>query len=224
MKIQKSVFILVVLFLSLGLFLPLQAAPLALMKIKVHANTDGSYTYKIKLNNLGPILPELTTPADHTIFDWNTGLEYNAGDKVLDDDENIVLFGIDTGRDDISIWDIHDGHSRFEGAEEVGFLDSDNDGTPNQTIGWHLPFFGWTLDDTIRPNKKLTEISFKADARITHFIYWVGGSDDATIWIDQDIMIEDRFGIYNASRGEYSAVFFEREIHVKKLKKGRKHR
>jgi len=81
-------------------------------------------------------------------------------------------------------------------------------------VAWHLPFYGWTLDSTVKPGEKLV-VKFTADKLITPMSFWVGGSDDAVIWDDTHTMLEDEFGIFDATLGTYVAPFFERPVMAK---------
>jgi len=183
------------------------AVPYADIDIFYQDNGDGTFTYQMNVHNQGPILPDVATPGEHMVYvDKNA---YFAGSKKLDDDENIVLFGVDTGETEIEISDIDDAGSSFHGTEEPGWL-----GT--KVVAWHLPFFGWTLDDTIQPGNKLKGLSFTLNKEIKAFNVWVGGSDDASIWDEAHVMAEDQFGIYDATLEKYTATLLDRSIHAKK--------
>lgn len=192
-----------------------QAVPLVDIKISVKKNDNDTYTYVIFLRNLGPVLEKLVTPPDHKITQWSASppVEHPAGNKVLTDDANIVLFGVDTLSDDIVVDHIQDGGSSYHGTKESGFFDTDGDGIKNTTVAWHLPFYGWDLNDTVQPQESL-RVSFTADQKLAEVNFWVGGSDDANIWNDPNIMLEDSFGIYDATQKKYLASFFERKVQV----------
>ena len=196
------------------------AMPLGNVHITYWKNYSGQYTYYMIVKNAGPIAPEVTTPDNHTITNWQTfpPTQVSAGDKLLDDDENLVVFGLDTGRDDIIVSNVLAlrRQSKFHGEEEPGVEDNDNDGTPNQTIAWHLPFDGsWGLSDTIKPGDWIT-VMFTLSEEVKSFNSWVGGSDDAYIWNIQHTMLEDGFGIYDADDGLYLASILARKIHAVK--------
>lgn len=198
------------------------AMPLGSIHITYWEDQNGQYTYHMVVKNIGPIAPDVTTPADHTITNWQTfpPTQVPAGDKLLDDDESLVVFGLDTGRDDIIISDVHtlNANSKFHGEEEPGNDDNDYDGTPNQTIAWHLPFDGsWGLSDTISPGHRIS-VQFTLSEEVKSFTSWVGGSDDAYIWNVQHTMLEDGFGIYDADDGLYLASALVRTIKAIKRK------
>ncbi len=212
---------LLVLLISVAAVLtnPTQAMPLAELKIFYWKNYNGSYTYIMKVKNNGPIAANVTTPANHQITRWlpdGSTTIFDAGDKYLTDDENLVVFGVDTKRDDLIISNIRDGSSAFQGEEEAGFFDSDNNGIANQIIAWHLPFFGWTLEEAINVDETLL-VSFTLSEKVDEFDVWVGGSDDAVIWNDQHTMIEDEFGIYDGTDEVYLASFLTRKIKAKTI-------
>ncbi len=194
------------------------ATPLGDVKMAYVANSDGTFTYYFRVLNMGPpIAPNVTTPPNYQIFDWRTQQSYPAGGKFLNDDANLVVFGIDTKNDEVMVSNITNGFpSNFHGAAETGFTDSDNDGIPNKVIGWHLPF-DFTFDQTLAPGKSIWFVSFKLDQEITDFEYWVGGSDDAYIWNDEHIMLEDSYGIYDATDETYMATFLTRSLKAKKI-------
>ncbi|NOX93266.1 MAG: hypothetical protein GXP18_12695 [Gammaproteobacteria bacterium] len=211
-----------VLLFCLGAFYSTNALamPLGNIHITYWKNHHGQYTYFMVIKNTGPIAPEVTTPNSHTITNWQTfpPTQVPAGDKLLDDDENLVVFGLDTGRDDIIISNVLtlDTHSKFHGEEEPGVDDSDNDGTPNQTVAWHLPFDdSWGLNDTVKPGDWIA-VMFTLSDEVKNFNSWVGGSDDAYIWNVQSTMLEDGFGIYDADNGLYLASILVRKIQAKK--------
>ncbi len=196
------------------------AMPLGNIHIVYWKNHHGQYTYFMMVKNAGPIAPEVTTPNDHTITNWQTfpPTQVQAGNKSLNDDENLVVFGLDTGRDDLTISNVLtlDTQSLFHGEEEPGIEDSDSDGTPNQTVTWHLPFdSSWGLDDTIKPGDWIS-VMFTLSEEVESFNTWVGGSDDAYIWNVQSTMLEDEFGIYDADNGLYLASILVRRIQAKK--------
>ncbi len=195
---------------------PLLAAPLADIEIEMEKHkARGTYHYEFELTNAGPILEGVTTPANHVVVDYSVfpPQKYDANDKVLTDDSHIVLFGIDLGDDEVNVLAIKDrSGSLFHASEETGWRDSDGDGIPNKVIAWHLPFFGWTMDDTIAPGEKIKNIHFVLDKPLRNFVVWFGGSDDGLIWNDTSVMIEDEFGIYDASLEKYLAVFNERKV------------
>lgn len=205
----------VVLFLGLWtLALSVHALPLGDIKIVYVDNGDGTFTYTFKVRNPGPpVAPTVYTAPDYQIYD-RQGNRYFAGGKVLDDDDNIVLFGIDTGTTDVRVSNIGDGSSSFHGTQEVGF-------NGNVVIAWHLPFSGFTLDDTIRPGRAEHGLTFTLDKKIKRFHYWIGGSDDTEIWNDQHVMIEDEYGIYDATTEKYLATFLTRETIAAKLPRRR---
>lgn len=194
------------------------ASPFGFLKIAYVDNRDGTYTYYMTVVNISqPIGTEFATPTDHMIFDWNSQSLLPAGGKLLSENENIVVFGIDTESDDVEITNVTDADSSFHGAAENGFNDSDNDGVPNKVIGWHLPFDGFTLEDTIQTGNRAGIFSFTLNQEITQFSYWVGGSDNTNIWNDGNVMLEDAYGIYDATIGEYLATFLTREVRANKL-------
>jgi hypothetical protein len=206
------------LFISifLAIFLaphPAAAIPFGDIRLVYVANPNGTYTYYFRVKNLGPTLsPDVRTPTDHLIFDWSSQLPvaYAAGNKPLDDDANIVLFGIDTLRDDVTVTQVTNAGSKFIGSIEAGFSDTDGDSIPNTVIAWHLPFT-FTLGDTIQPQKALYLFSFTLNQELTQLQYWVGGSDDTVIWNSAHIMVEDEYGIYDATDGAYLATFITKE-------------
>jgi len=195
-----------------------QALPLSEIKIDYQHNANGSYTYYVKLTNAGPIAPGVTTAPGHTIMNYHSfpPSVVAAGSKALDDDANVVLFGVDTGKDSIIVRDISDAGA-FHGTEETGFYDSDGDTVPNQVVAWHLPFYGWTINDTVQPGERIL-VSFTLNAEIKEFDTWVGGSDDAVIWNDHHTMLEDNYGIYDADDGQYVATFLSRTIRATRLR------
>ncbi|VAW89580.1 hypothetical protein MNBD_GAMMA17-816 [hydrothermal vent metagenome] len=197
------------------------AMPLGNIHVVYWENSQGKYTYFMMVNNAGPIAADLTTSNNHTITNWQTfpPTQVPAGDKLLDEDENFVVFGLDTRRDDITISNVItlDSQSIFHGQAEPGFEDSDGNGVPNQTVGWHLPFNSpWDLNDTIKPGDWIT-VMFTLSEEVEHFDAWVGGSDDANIWNVQSTMLEDEFGIYDADNGIYLASFLTRKIQAIKF-------
>lgn len=194
-----------------------QALPLGEIKINYQHNGDGSYTYYVAIHNAGPIAPGVTTAPNHTIMNYHSfpPSVVAAGSKSLDDDANFVLFGLDTGTDTVDISDILDTEA-FHGSAEQGFYDSDGDGVPNQVVAWHLPFYGWTTNDTVQPGEQIL-VSFTLNTEIKSFDTWVGGSDDAVIWNDHHTMLEDSYGIFDANDGQYVATFLSRTIVAKKL-------
>lgn len=217
---KRSLF--AVLLFCLGTFGSMNAIamPLGDIHIAYWEDQHGQYTYYMLIKNAGPIAPEVTTPVGHTITNWQTSppTQVPAGDKLLDDDENLVVFGLDTERDDITISNVQtlNPHSRFLGTEESGIEDNDSDGTPNQTIAWHLPFDrSWGLNDTVKPGEWII-VRFTLSEEVKRFNSWVGGSDDAYIWNVQHTMLEDRFGIYNADEGRYLASILARKIQATK--------
>ncbi len=194
------------------------ASPLADLKIVYIDNKDGTYTYFFGINNLAqPINTEFATPPNHMIFNRQSQSMVPAGGKVLGEDENIVVFGIDTQNDDVVISDITNARSTFHGSAENGFNDTDGDGSPNHVAAWHLPFSGFSLNDTIQTEKKSGMFSFTLNQEIGQFVYWVGGSDDTNIWNNENVMLEDNYGIYDASIGEYLATFVTRKVNAHKI-------
>jgi len=211
-----------VLLFCLGTFGSINAIamPLGNIHITYWKDQHGQYIYHMVVRNAGPIAPDVTTPTAHTITNWQTypPTQVPAGDKLLDDDKNLVVFGLDTGRDDIIISNVHtlDANSKFHGEEEPGVEDNDNDGIPNQTVAWHLPFDGsWGLNDTIKPDHWIT-VRFTLSEEVKSFNSWVGGSDDAYIWNVQHTMLEDGFGIYDADDGLYLASILVKKIQARK--------
>lgn len=193
----------------LTLAFDVQAIPLGDIKISYVKNGNGTFTYTFKIKNAGPpVSPSVYTPPDHQIADRQGNLHF-AGGKVLDDDKNIVLFGIDTRRTDVLVTDIRDGSSSFHGTQEPGFA-----GTV--VIAWHLPFTGYTLNDTIRPGQVEHGFSFTLNKHVKRFQYWIGGSDDVEIWNDQHVMVEDEYGIYDATDEKFLATFLTRETKATK--------
>ena len=190
------------------------AAPLFDVKATYYKKPGGDYHYTVKITNAGPILANVTTPPGHTIPDGRSLLTpkpvYAAGSKSLSDDSNLVLFGIDTKNDDVTISAITDSpFYKFHGTEEQGFNDADGDGSPNKVAAWHLPFYGWTLDDTLQVGRSI-KVKFVLTHEVKNFDIWVGGSDDANIWNDSNKMLEDEFGIYDATQNKYLASFTTR--------------
>ena len=194
------------------------ASPFGIVKILYIDNKDGTYTYYMSVvNQSQPIGTEVATPPDHMIFNWQTQSMVPAGGKLLSQDENVVVFGIDTENDEVEITAITDADTAFHGTAENGFNDSDNDGIPNRVIAWHLPFDGFTLDDTIQSESRAGIFSFTLNQEITQFSYWIGGSDDTNIWNDGNDMLEDNYGIYDASIFEYLATFLTRNVKARKI-------
>lgn len=198
-----------------GLLLATQATavPLPEAKITYVKNHSGTYTYFIRIENSGPIAPRVATPPGHMAY-GSGGTAYPAGGKSLADDENLVFFGVDTNADDLTISDITNGGTLFHGTEERGWADSNGNGVKNQVVAWHLPFYGWTTDDTIRPSDAVM-VTFTLNREVSGFNVWAGGSDDATIWVDGHEMVEDEFGIFDATDGEYLATLTERTADAK---------
>ncbi len=182
------------------------AVPYADIDISYQDNGDGTFTYRMNLHNQGPILPQVATPGQHMVYVDNNA--YFAGSKMLDDDENIVLFGVDTGQTEIDISDIDNAGSSFQGTQELGW-------SGTRVVVWHLPFFGWTLDDSIQPGNKLRGLFFTLNKEVKEFKVWIGGSDDASIWDETHVMAEDQFGIYDATLEKYTATLLERPIQAK---------
>lgn len=197
------------------------AVPYAEIELKAKHNHDGTYTYKLTLENQGPVLSNVATPPSHIINTMFGGI-YNAGGKLLNQDDNVVLFGLDTGRDDISISKITDGESHLHGSVESGWADSDGDGTANQVVAWHPPFGFWPEGTAITHGQSIT-VSFVADVKLDKVLIWIGGSDDDVIWVDGHDMGEDVFGIYDATDGEYLSTFFQRHVHVEHKRRHHKH-
>jgi len=224
MKKWLSIFI-----LTIGMFSTLSLFAMPLGEIKIHGvkKHNGQYVYLIQLKNLGPIADGVTTPSRHQVWD-PAGQPHPAGNKYLTDDKNLVVFGIDTLQDDIEIATINNGiivrktdsgaitlPSSFHGRAEPGFDDSDDNGIPNQVVAWHLPFFGWDLNDTIQVGDKIKKVIFTANKKLDHVNVWIGGSDDANIWNDNHVMAEDAFGIYDATDQQYLATFLTRKVTVR---------
>ena len=182
------------------------AVPYADIEIFYKNNEDGTFTYRMNVHNQGPILSQVATPGQHMVYVDNNA--YFAGSKILDDDENIVLFGLDTGETEITISRIGDAGSSFRGTEDAGW-------SGTKVVVWHLPFFGWTLDDSIRPGNQLRGLSFTLNKEVKKFRVWMGGSDDASIWNEAHVMAEDQFGIYNATLEKYTSTMLERSIQAK---------
>lgn len=205
-----------------SLFLATQASALPLPEAKITyiKNHNGTYTYFVRVENKGPIAPNVATPAGHIIYDRD-GAAYPAGGKSLADDENLVYFGVDTGADNLVVTNITNGGTSFHGRAETGWADSNGNGVKNQAVVWHLPFYGWTVSDTIQPGGAAM-VTFTLDREVTHFSSWAGGSDDAIIWVDSHKMLEDEFGIYDATEGAYLATLTERPAHPRRVH-GRKH-
>jgi len=198
------------------------AAPYAELELKANKNKDGSYTYRLELENQGPVMINAATPPWHVVYSMS-GSALDAGGKLLDEDNNIVLFGIDTGRDDIEISYITDDDKPLHGSEEKGWADSDSDGIPNQVVAWHPPFGPWPEGTAILHGESVN-VSFRANAKLDKVLVWVGGTDDNTIWVDGHDMGEDVFGIYDGTDGKYLSTFFERHINVKhKKRRGKRH-
>lgn len=186
------------------------AIPLGDIKMVYFANPDGTFTYVFRVHNMAPpVSPDFRTPADHIVYD-RTGTPHAAGNKALSDDENLVVFGVDTGLPGVNVSKITNAKSAFHGTQETGFA-----GTV--VVAWHLPFDGFELSDTILANEKLCFLRFTLDQEVTKFQYWIGGSDDTTIWNDAHTMTEDAFGIYDATDEKYLATFLTREVTAKKI-------
>ncbi len=124
----------------------------------------------------------------------------------LSDDANTFLFGIDTKRDDIEITNVVDAEGNFHGEEVPGFSDSDGDGIKNQVLAWHLPF-DFSEADMIAPGEVSGVYSFTVSEKLTHFEYWIGGSDDTNTWNDGHDMGEGEYGIYDATLDENGNPF-----------------
>ena len=191
------------------------ALPLGNMHLTYEINADGTFTYHFRLANYGPPLaPSVATPPDHQIWDWRNQQFIQVGGQSLDEDKNIFVFGIDTQRDDIFISGVTSGSdSNFTGIVENGFADSDDDGTPNLVVGWLLPDF-FTPKQMLQPGETILHVSFTLSEELTEFVYWIGGSDDTTIW-DADVL-EDDYGIYDVSEDAYIATFLTRSITARK--------
>ena len=215
---KNIAFVLFFVLSMLGLQSSVHASPLADMKMLYVDNRDGTYTYFFIIKNLDqPIGTEFSTPPNHTIFNRQSQSMVPAGGKNLSEDENIVLFGIDTQSDDVTITSVTNARTAFHGTAENGFTDTDADGVFNRVIGWHLPFDGFSLSDTIPTEKTAGIFSFTLNKEINHFVYWIGGSDDANIWNVGNVMLEDNYGIYDASIGEYLATFMTRKVRAIKI-------
>ncbi len=217
---KKNIFAVLFFCISMLYSVNALAMPLGMIHIVYWENSYGQYTYFMLIENDGPIAPTVTTPSSHTITNWQAfpPIQVPAGDKSLDDDENLVVFGLDTERDDIIISNVAtlNAQSLFHGQEESGFDDSDSDGIFNQTVAWHLPFnSSWGLNDTVKPGDWIA-VMFTLSEEVTSFNSWVGGSDDAVIWNTQSTMLEDEFGIYDADKGLYLASILTRKIQARK--------
>jgi len=185
----------------------LSASPLSHLKMVYVSNHDGTFTYYFIIDNIGPALFTLVaTSANYSIHG-----SYFAGGQLLDDDENLVLFGIDTLRDDLVITDITNADTVFTGAESNGFSDADNDGIPNQVASWHLPDV-FTLAQTIAVGDKAGVFSFTLSKEATDFEFWVGGSDDIEITNPSHTMLVDFYGQYDLTIGEYLATFYTHRV------------
>lgn len=194
------------------------ASPSADMRVVYVDNRNGTYTYFFLIKNLDqPIGTEFATPPNHMIFNRQSQSMVPAGGKLLSDDENLVVFGLDTQSDEVNITAITNARTAFRGSAENGFTDTDADGVFNHVVGWHLPFSGFSLADTIQPEQRSGIFSFTLDREVAEFIYWVGGSDDTNIWNSGNVMLEDNYGIYDASIGEYLATFMTRKVKALKL-------
>lgn len=234
---QKLTALVLSLATTLVLYHPVSnAVPQGLMKIVYAANPDGTFTYVARLRNMGPtVRAAVMTPLEHQIYDSRTQQSYAAGGKALTEDDNIIAFGIDTKSDDVTISNVgngfqtrdgeevhlqrngEDAHSHFIGGALAGFSDSDNDGIVNKAIGWHLPFDIFTLEQTLGQGDTIWSVTFTLDQAITDFVYWVGGSDDTTIWNFNNIMLQDSYGIYDATEEAYLAVFLRRSLNAEQV-------
>ncbi len=223
-------------FLSAGIVNTSYASPFGILEIHYEDNKDGTYTYYVSVANLSqPIGTEFATPSGHMIYNWDSEIEVSAGGKPLSQDENIVVFGVDTGKDNNDdgfeiLEPIPDNDTAFHGSAENGFNNSDNDEFPNRVIAWHLPFEGFSLEDTIQSEQTAGSFSFTLNQEITQFSYWIGGSDDTNIWNedgDNYVMVEDDYGIYEIpiqapDNGQYLATFLTRTVNAIKINNSNK--
>ncbi|MFC1749676.1 hypothetical protein ACFL2V_12820 [Pseudomonadota bacterium] len=188
------------------------ATPTYDVQMEHQTNGSGGYTYTFSIENLGPVSGQ-TTFGGYSVTDYSDFTVYDASNKSLDQDNNIVRFGIDTGRDDVVITNIADALS-FDGEElpdYLSFTDSDNDGIKNQNLAWALPNF-FTMGQTLDVGDILNSISFDVDELITDFTFWAVGSDDNYIWNENHTMLVDGFGIFDATDGEYLATTMEKQV------------
>ncbi len=150
------IFVFSLLFFSAGIVNTSHASPFGILEIHYEDNKDGTYTYYVSVVNLSqPIGTEFATPENYMIQGW-----LPAGGKSLSQDENIVVFGVDTGSDDVDITAITNANTAFHGSAENGFNDT-------RVIAWHLSFEGFTLDDTIQSEQTAGVFSFTLNQEIT---------------------------------------------------------
>jgi len=190
---------------------PVLALPLADVELRYVDNHDGTWTYAMTVTNAGPVALAVATPGDYVLTSWQMG-DFEAGGRLLNQDENIVSFGIDTGTDEVNVFDLRAGESSFHGTLEDAWQDHDGDGIPNVSVAWHLPFYDWTLDEAILPRESLSSIRFTTDRKLEKVVFWAVGSDDTVIWHDSHLVVEDPYGIYDTVDGQYLATFFGRAL------------
>jgi len=171
--------------------------------------TNGTYTYLIsQLTNSGPVAEDVVTPADHTVVDPQTNIAYPAGGLLLNDDEQIFQFGIDTLNDEVVITDVTSGSierngqdlaiSPLVGAVWDGLVDSDNNGVNNKVIVWELPHQS-DISNSLQIGESVHWVMFVTDHEV---IVWVQGSDDNLRW-SNGLMLRDHYGNYDATAGVY---------------------
>ena len=188
------------------------ASPVGDIKLVYVKNFNESYSYFFIVNNVGPaIMTPFSTPTDYLI----SGI-YPAGGKLLEDDEYVVLFGLDTQRDDLVISDITNANTAFTGNESTGFSDSNNNGVPNQVLSWQLPDV-FTLEETIPIGATAGIFTFNLDQEVTDFEFWVGGSDDTELTNPNHTMLFDFYGQYDLDAGEYLATFYTQRLTAQKV-------
>ena len=190
------------------------AIPIGDMEIVYIKTLDNHFRYFFVVENVGPPLnTPVSTPPDYFIFG---NPNYPAGSKPLDDDEYITLFGLDTRRDDVVISNITNAGTDFSGSASTGFADSDNDGIPNQIIGFHLPDV-FTLDQALAVNETAGVFSFEIDQEVNEFEFWVGGSDDTLIYDPTGQMLHDAYGLYDVEEETYLATFYTQRLNARRV-------
>jgi hypothetical protein len=169
-------------------------------------NNDGTFTYYFKLTNAGPpLFTDYSTPPDHTLRAFD-GTTLEAGGKPLNEDQYFVNFGIDTLLDDLTMTDIRNASTAFEGAVARGFHDTDGDSTRNQVIAWHLPNT-FTQDQTIEPGETNGIFSFTLNRKVTDVEIFVGATDDIETYITFPVAGVDDYGHYDAALERYFSSF-----------------
>jgi len=183
----------------------------------------GTYIYRIdRLTNVGPIVENVATEADHVVFDRQTNTFYPAGGVLLNDDEKIFQFGVDTLNDEVVITNVSNGVVRrngqrgdsvspFIGRAMDGFYDSDNDGINNKIIMWQLPNEPGSMVDALQIGDSVEWVMFTADRKLENFDIWVHGSDDDQQWSD-GLVLHGDYGHYDVTAGVYLTSKLERGV------------